>query len=500
MCGQQFVLKSKAGAVIATPTVSCTSKGRHGQALAKLPELYAVMSLCATPCMIDPESKCCFVPEEVAWMFPCCRALGCCPDEQAQPRRALGQQQPRDLSPRALPGVSVSVSVSVEETSSSKTTYKKLMQCLENNPGDSSVCQQRQGNTGGAPTSAPTAARAVSVPGTRRLSGAQAAHAKCLHGGTSVTCRDGVKNADEVMTDCGGSACTDDAAVCAAAARAVAAAMRRGQAAGRSVIATPHDLLAADLGLAGVVPQRCDDERCLSRGFPLGYGSNKSAPGWIRHPGCSVENDPWADSYVAGDAHIGCTNDGVSLGRWCCPAPRGCSVACGNNYNLIMGMKGGVRKAGVFKKFDRSFRKFCCSPDAKDAARLAVSDGQALEVSCTKTVPLPSPLSHAAALPPFHAEPRVTRTVLCSALARVAYASALASAHPPLAPADPTAHSSSQRRRPGLCAPGLRCSRCAAARPPPAARTSRAWRSRASLEAAPCSCSARGACTSRASA
>jgi len=74
VCGQQFVLRNKAGAVIATPTVNCMSKTTGKP----LPELFAVMSLCATPCMQDPASKCCFVPAEVAWMFPCCRELGCC--------------------------------------------------------------------------------------------------------------------------------------------------------------------------------------------------------------------------------------------------------------------------------------------------------------------------------------------------------------------------------------------------------------------------------------
>ena len=71
VCGQTFVLYNTDDKPIATPMVNCTTGGvRH-------PELYVVMSLCSTPCMLDPASKCCFVPAEVAWMFPCCRALMC---------------------------------------------------------------------------------------------------------------------------------------------------------------------------------------------------------------------------------------------------------------------------------------------------------------------------------------------------------------------------------------------------------------------------------------
>ena len=109
VCGQQFVLRSKTGHAIATPVVNCKSStgGSSG-----CRELYAVMSLCASPCMKDPTSKCCFVPEEVANLFPCCRALGCCPDQQGKQssRRALGRLVGQ-RSPRETPRIAATVSV-----------------------------------------------------------------------------------------------------------------------------------------------------------------------------------------------------------------------------------------------------------------------------------------------------------------------------------------------------------------------------------------------------
>ena len=149
VCGQQFVLHNNAGAVIATPAVNCCAKGTTCTSAAKgkgRPELYAVMSLCSTPCMLDPASTCCFVPAEVAWQFPCCRSLNCCPDQQGEgvdagggvsghkKRRALGRRpdgfaRSAPPPPRALPGMSVSVSV--EEASASMTTYESTMQCLK---------------------------------------------------------------------------------------------------------------------------------------------------------------------------------------------------------------------------------------------------------------------------------------------------------------------------------------------------------------------------------
>ena len=43
--------------------------------------LYALMHTCTSTCMNDNAATCCFVPKAVAWMFPCCRAQHCCPDQ-----------------------------------------------------------------------------------------------------------------------------------------------------------------------------------------------------------------------------------------------------------------------------------------------------------------------------------------------------------------------------------------------------------------------------------
>ena len=43
------------------------------------------MKVCTSNCMQDARSACCFVPNEVAWMFPCCRAMLCCPDQLYAP-------------------------------------------------------------------------------------------------------------------------------------------------------------------------------------------------------------------------------------------------------------------------------------------------------------------------------------------------------------------------------------------------------------------------------
>ena len=67
VCGQRISLYTKLGALIASPMVDCKRR----------PELFVMMGVCATPCMLDKASVCCMVPAEVAYMFPCCRALRC---------------------------------------------------------------------------------------------------------------------------------------------------------------------------------------------------------------------------------------------------------------------------------------------------------------------------------------------------------------------------------------------------------------------------------------
>ena len=123
VCGQRITIYDFKGSPIASPKVDCK----------KRPELYVNLALCAKPCMLDPASVCCFVPAEIAWMYPCCRKLGCCPDQNSKSspvgsRRALGQRS-SPSAPRGTPAVSVSVSV--EETSSSSNSFAGLMTCLK---------------------------------------------------------------------------------------------------------------------------------------------------------------------------------------------------------------------------------------------------------------------------------------------------------------------------------------------------------------------------------
>ena len=66
MCGQEINLYAKGSdRQINHAVVNCTVDG------VKVPEVYAVMALCSSPCMDDPSSICCFVPSEVAMLFPC---------------------------------------------------------------------------------------------------------------------------------------------------------------------------------------------------------------------------------------------------------------------------------------------------------------------------------------------------------------------------------------------------------------------------------------------
>ena len=78
VCAQRITLYDKQGAIIGSPILDCKHR----------PEVYVMMGLCATPCMLDKHSVCCLVPAEVAYMFPCCRALYCCPDQSHQGARA----------------------------------------------------------------------------------------------------------------------------------------------------------------------------------------------------------------------------------------------------------------------------------------------------------------------------------------------------------------------------------------------------------------------------
>ena len=145
----------------------------------------------------------------------------------------MGSRRPNSASahaPRSVPAVSVSVSV--EETSSSKTTYDSTMQCLKS-PASGS-CEKT-----------PKFQLMIKAAGAgrRQLSGAKPS-TQCLHGGAAVTCDDKVHNGDELMTDCGGS-CESrgapDGSRCASAATALAAVLSKGTA-GRYNITTPYNL------------------------------------------------------------------------------------------------------------------------------------------------------------------------------------------------------------------------------------------------------------------
>ena len=122
-------------------------------------------------------------------LFPCCRQLGCCPDQQAssQPgpssRRRLGRRSFALQHARELPGATVSVSV--EETSSSKSRYEQLTACLSKTNSNTGVtqayCIKRFGQVtegNGSPTSAPTQAAAG-----RRRRAQSAMTGQCEHGG-----------------------------------------------------------------------------------------------------------------------------------------------------------------------------------------------------------------------------------------------------------------------------------------------------------------------------
>ena len=161
VCQQNFNLymKGKTTSTYAT-TIDCKSKS----------ELYVVLLLCAEPCMADIANKCCFVPTEIAWMFPCCREQKCCPDQLGPHRRNLGRAALAGTLDATRTAPAVSVSVSVEEASSTKTKFKNLMGCLvtKNSSTSRDACNARQ-SSGSHP----------STLGRRMQS---ASNTECVHG------------------------------------------------------------------------------------------------------------------------------------------------------------------------------------------------------------------------------------------------------------------------------------------------------------------------------
>ena len=155
VCGQRITLYDFSGAPIASPVVNCKKRS----------ELWVTMALCASPCMLDKASLCCFVPAEVAYMFPCCRSMGCCPDQQGS-RRALGTRGAPRFAPRSTPAVAATVSV--EEGSAGKTQYERVMHCL---------------SSGANPTAAKCTKRGAQALSRRRRRAQQSKTMQCEHGG-----------------------------------------------------------------------------------------------------------------------------------------------------------------------------------------------------------------------------------------------------------------------------------------------------------------------------
>ena len=94
----------------------------------------SLLEACVTPCMENLNNRCCMVPAPIAYLFPCCRELHCCPDQKASghrraARRALGRRAPSAALGRVMPGVSVAVGV--EENNSAKITYDAIVACLK---------------------------------------------------------------------------------------------------------------------------------------------------------------------------------------------------------------------------------------------------------------------------------------------------------------------------------------------------------------------------------
>ena len=173
LCGQRLTMWSRGrGAPIVSPRVNC-----HGHF-----ESFVTLKLCAAPCIDDTASQCCFMLPAFATWFPCCRTLGCCPDQ------LLAQLNGKTR--RKMQGVAVSVAVDVQSGTSSSQVFKSLMHCLNTSKSEAH-CYKVDSHG------------AQSV---HRLLAEEGRHnGMCVNGGIQVTCNDGVWNRDEVSNDCGGS-------------------------------------------------------------------------------------------------------------------------------------------------------------------------------------------------------------------------------------------------------------------------------------------------------
>ena len=139
-------LGAKQPICMATGGKDGTKEGAYGPIICDpgLSGLYVVMKLCVYPCIADSTSTCCLVPKSIGHLFPCCRSKGCCPDQQH--RRALQAVGERSRTLQSGAGLSATVTITIEESSSTRSTFDTRLTCLRSNSPAS--CSAVAGNGG----------------------------------------------------------------------------------------------------------------------------------------------------------------------------------------------------------------------------------------------------------------------------------------------------------------------------------------------------------------
>jgi len=123
----------------------------HNSAQETVSAPYAVLSLCAKTCMEQSKfdaaaPKCCFVPEQYAKLFPCCRELHCCADQIGDGWTPTSGNKTgfkrHHLRQRYTQGaaISVSVAVNVEHNGAATNVFDRLLGCLRTSNGTGSAC------------------------------------------------------------------------------------------------------------------------------------------------------------------------------------------------------------------------------------------------------------------------------------------------------------------------------------------------------------------------